>query len=300
MMTQASDDLIWTLINNGFCSFKAKTPTQNFCRNEHNVTGLCNRLSCPLGNSRYATVVEDEGKLVLHVKTAERQHLPSQLWEKKILSFNMETALAEIDYELKHWSYWIRNKVKQRFLKMTQSLIRMRKLKKKPHVKVYRVNKKRERQEKVREEKAEKIANIEKKITQELLERLKQGTYDDIYNFKKETWNEVLNEQELSEEEEEEEFYADDYEEGEENYDGQNYGDDDEDDDEDDDDDAEGFYEDDDDEDEDDEGSEGQDKDENFDKDLEDLDSFMKGSFDSSLFAVGGEPTQEQEKKTKT
>ena len=60
---------------------------------------------------------------------------------------------------------------------------------------MYRVKKKRERQEKTREEKAEKIANIEKKITQELLERLKQGTYDDIYNFKKETWNEVLNEQ---------------------------------------------------------------------------------------------------------
>ncbi|KAL2916769.1 Protein MAK16 [Polyrhizophydium stewartii] len=190
------DELIWKTIAFNFCSYKVKTPTQNFCRNEYNVTGLCSRQACPLANSRYATVKEENGVLYLYVKTIERAHTPSKMWEKIKLSKNYVKALEQIDNELLYWPEFTIHKCKQRMTKITQYLIRMRRLRLKTTPKLVGVKKKIERREARREAKAEAAARLEMSIEKELLDRLRKGVYgtDGIVNESQDAFKKALDE----------------------------------------------------------------------------------------------------------
>ncbi len=150
-----NDEVIWQIINHSFCSFKSKVAKERtFCQNPYNVTGLCLRSACPLANSRYATIREEEGVCYLYMKTIERAHTPKNLWEKirvscdlfmnvshicKVLSncylftlqlpANYTKALEIVSTQLEFFPKYLVHRNKQRLTKIHQMLIRMRKLK---------------------------------------------------------------------------------------------------------------------------------------------------------------------------
>ncbi|KAK7301587.1 hypothetical protein RJT34_12454 [Clitoria ternatea] len=211
------DEVIWQVIRHNHCSYLAKISTGNFCRNPYNVTGVCNRSSCPLANSRYATIREDKRVFYLYMKTIERAHMPKDLWERVKLPLNYEKALEVIDKHLMYWPKLLIHKIKQRLTKMIQIRIRMKKLalKTRPRICLVTINminsgpetsnlgketlyclslgkissltcemekimttpRKQKKREVRREEKAEKAALLEKTIEKELLERLQKGVY---------------------------------------------------------------------------------------------------------------------------
>ncbi|EHY57463.1 Protein MAK16 [Exophiala dermatitidis] len=209
----ASDEIVWQVINQQFCSFKLKlnTKEQNFCRNEYNLTGFCNRQSCPLANSRYATVRPDPetGALCLFIKSPERAHLPSKWWEKIRLANNYEKALAQIDEKLIYWPKFYIHKCKQRLTRLTQVAIRQRRLAKEEErlgeKLVPKLSSKIRRREETRERKAESAAKVERAIERELIDRLRSGAYGDRpINVEENVWKKVLRGLERAEKGEEE------------------------------------------------------------------------------------------------
>ncbi|CAA6668471.1 unnamed protein product [Spirodela intermedia] len=231
------DDVIWQVIRHNHCSFMSKIVTGNFCRNPYNVTGICNRSSCPLANSRYATIRDHEGLelpfctpptrhafcspipsvndfmgIYLYMKTIERAHKPNDLWERVKLPRNYEKALELIDKHLQYWPKFLVHKNKQRLTKMTQYRIRMRKLVLKVREKIVTMPRKQQKREARREEKAEKAAVLEKH-RKRITGTPQEGRVRDIYNYPVEAYDNILNMEEMKvadvEEEEEEEDMED-------------------------------------------------------------------------------------------
>ncbi|OUS42019.1 Mak16 MAK16-like protein [Ostreococcus tauri] len=197
-----SDEVVWQIINHAHCSYRSRTSEQqNFCRNKYNVTGLCNRSSCPLANSQYATVLEEEGKLYLATKTVERAHKPARLWDRVQLSADYALALEQISCTLQHWQVnifelephdpkafptrpkFLVHKNKQRLTKLVQYLIRSRRLNKSSRSELLTMPRREIKLDKRKEAKAEKAARLQTSIEKQLLERLSQGTYSSAYNF---------------------------------------------------------------------------------------------------------------------
>ncbi|KAI8623839.1 Mak16-domain-containing protein [Xylariaceae sp. FL1651] len=199
----ASDEIIWQVIDKQFCSYKVKaTRERTFCRNEYNVSGLCSRQSCPLANSRYATIRAhpDPTKAInyLYIKTPERAHLPSKLWQRIKLSANYKEALDQIDEHLIYWPQFMIHRAKQRLTRLQQVSIRMRRLAKEEarlgEKLVPKLAPKVRRREETRERKAEAAAKLERAIERELLGRLREGAYgDQPLNVSEQIWKKVLN-----------------------------------------------------------------------------------------------------------
>jgi len=188
-----NDAVIWDIINHQFCSFKSKVARERtFCQNPYNVTGLCIRSACPLANSQYATIREEEGMCYLFIKTIERAHTPKHLWEKIALPQNYAKALEIVSNQLEHFPKYLVHRNKQRLTKIHQMIIRMRKLKLKARPKIVTTNTKVDRREVGKERKALKAAQLDRAIENELLERLKQVSEGEIYNYPEKQYTKAL------------------------------------------------------------------------------------------------------------
>ncbi|EJW01965.1 hypothetical protein EDEG_03573 [Edhazardia aedis USNM 41457] len=174
-----SDNTIWSNIGGKkqFCSFKFPNQTIVFCKNTQNVTGLCEEKSCPLANSKYATIREKNGKLYLYVKEPERMQTVNRQYEEIELSNDYDTAIQQIDEELRFFSDFLKHKCKQRLTSLTEYLERKMKREKNKNIEFSVIKRRFMKKERIAALKTSKELNIEQEVEKELIERMKIGVY---------------------------------------------------------------------------------------------------------------------------
>ncbi|KAF6005288.1 ribosome biosynthesis protein [Cyanidiococcus yangmingshanensis] len=90
------------------------------------------------------------------------------------------------------WPKFLVHRAKQRLTKLTQYLIRKQRLDAVAKTQLAPVKKKVERRERKREQRALDAAKLTMTIERELLERLKQGKYGEIFNFAQKEFEHVM------------------------------------------------------------------------------------------------------------
>ncbi|EPR77934.1 MAK16 Nuclear protein [Spraguea lophii 42_110] len=172
-----SDESIWqTIGGDNFCAYKMKTDTITLCKHKNNVTGICEKQSCPLANSKYATVREIDKKLYLFIKQPDKYYEPKNMYQKILLS-KYEDALLEIDKHLNGYDKDLIHKCKQRLTKLDQYLERT-KIIEEIGVEKYEARRKlRVKQTKKEAKNVLNTVNFDNILEKEILERLELGIY---------------------------------------------------------------------------------------------------------------------------
>lgn len=194
MACGTADVLIWNVLHDSNCQYRRKAQDQLFCRSEDNATGLCDKKSCPLANSQYATTRLIAGKIYLQMKAPERVHMPAKTWQRIELSENVAEAMDVIENELQYWDEWQIEKVKQRYVRLLEILQNIREMRKAPKVRELPILPKVEKRNKSREKRALNVAHVEYYVKEELLKRLREGEYGEIYNVNQEEFDKALDE----------------------------------------------------------------------------------------------------------
>jgi protein MAK16 len=180
-MKNRNEELIWSIIGGDhFCSYKQNHKIGIFCKNSHNLTGLCNRQSCPLSNSAYATIVEKEGAFYLIKKDPYKLSFPKQIWKKIPLSRNFRKAIQEININLSMWPKFFLHFAKLKLIKLVQISVRFRVTELKKTRDFYEPENMQFLQKEKPNLNISKI-NLESIIEKELLNRLNLGIYGNLY-----------------------------------------------------------------------------------------------------------------------